>query len=76
MQGNVKRETESLIFAAQGQANRTNLIKVKIDKTQEQTNCRMCGEKDETVNYLIGEYSKVAQRGYKRRHDWVGRRVH
>ena len=36
----------------------------------------MCGEKDETVNHLISECSKMAQREYKRRHDWVGRRVH
>ena len=77
-QGNLKRETESLILAAQEQAIRTNVIKAKIDNTQEQSKCRMCGEKDETVNHLISvsECSKMAQREYKRRHDWVGRRVH
>ena len=75
-QGNVKRKTESLIFAEQEQAVRTNVITAKIDKTQEQSKCRMCGEKDETVNHLISECSKMAQREYKRRHDWVGRRVH
>ena len=72
----MKRETESLILAAQEQAIRTNVIKAKIDNTQEQSKCRMCGEKDETVNHLISECSKMAQREYKRRHDWVGRRVH
>ena len=36
----------------------------------------MCGEGDETVNHLVGERSNLAQREYKRRHDWVGRRVH
>ena len=75
-QGNLKGETESLILAAQEQAVRTNVIKAKIDNTQEQSKCRMCGEKDETVNHLISECSKMAQREYKRRHDWVGRRVH
>ena len=35
--GTLKRETESLIFAAQEQAIRTNVIKGKIDKSQEQT---------------------------------------
>ena len=34
-QGNVKRETETLILAAQEQAIRTNVIKAKIDKTQQ-----------------------------------------
>ena len=37
--GTLKRETESLIFAAQEQAIRTNVIKGKIDKSQEQTKC-------------------------------------
>ena len=41
-QGNLKRETESLILAAQEQAVRTNVIKAKIDNTQEQSKCRMC----------------------------------
>ena len=35
--GTLKRETENLICAAQEQAIRTNLIKGKIDKSQEQT---------------------------------------
>ena len=39
--GTLKRETESLIFAAQEQAIRTNVIKGKIDKSQEQTKCGM-----------------------------------
>ena len=75
-QGSLKRETESLILAAQEQAISTNAIKAYIDKSQEQSKCRMCGERDETVNHLVSECSKLAQREYKRRHDWVGRRVH
>ena len=71
-QGNVKRETETLILVVQEQAVRTNLIKAKIDNTQEQSKCRMCVEKHETVSQLISECSKMAQREYKRRHDWVG----
>ena len=38
---NVKRETESLIMAAQEQALRTKQIKAKIDKTKKEGNCRM-----------------------------------
>ena len=37
--GTLKRETKSLIFASQEQAIRTNVIKGKIDKSQEQTKC-------------------------------------
>ena len=72
----IKRETETLILAAQEQAIRTNLIKAKIDKTQEDSRCRMCGKVDETINHLISECSKMAQKEYKNRHDWVGRRIH
>ena len=72
----LKCETESLIFAAQEQAIRTNVIKGKIDKSQEQTKCRMCSKADETINHIVSECAKLAQREYKRRHDWVGRRIH
>ena len=75
-QGSLKRETESLILAAQEQAIRTNAIKAYVDKSQDQSKCRMCGERDETVNHLVSESSKLAQGEYKRRHDWVCRRVH
>ena len=70
----IKRGTESLIMAAQ--AIRTNVIKAKIDKTQEESKCRMCGQVDEMVNHTISECSKLAQKEYKRRHDWVGKRIH
>ena len=33
----------------------------------------MNGDKDETVNHIVSECSKLAQREYKSRHDWVGK---
>ena len=63
-------------MAAQEQAIRTNSIKAKIDQSQQESKCRMCGKADETVNHLLSECSKMAQREYKRRHDWLGKRVH
>ena len=75
-EGSLKRETETLIMAAQGQAVRTNLVKAKIDKTQEDSTCRMCGKADESINHLLSECSKMAQKEYKRRHDWIGRKIH
>ena len=71
----LKRETESFIFAAQEQAIWTNLIRGKIDKSQEQTKCKMCSRADETINHMVSEYPKLTQREYKRRHDWVGRHI-
>ena len=74
--GALKRETESLTFASQGQAIRTNVIKGKIDKSQEQTKCRKCSRADETINHIVCECPKFAQREYKRRHDLIGKHIH
>ena len=73
---NFKRETESLLIAAQDSAIRTNHIKTRIDKTQQNSKCRLCGDRDETINHIISECSKLAQREYKARHDWVGKVIH
>ena len=58
-----------MIMAAQEQAIRTNAIKAKIDKTQEESKCKMCGQVDKTVNHIISECSTLAQVDYKHRHD-------
>ena len=74
--GNIKRETESLLIAAQNNAIRTNHIKVKIDKAQQNSRCSLCGDRNETINHIINEWSKLAQKGYKTRHDWVVKVIH
>ena len=74
--GNLKRETESLLTAAQDNAIRTNPIKARIDETQQNSKCRLCGDRDETINHIISECSKLAQKEYKARHDWVGKVIH
>ena len=74
--GNFKRETESLLIAAQNNAVRTNHIKARIDKMQQNSKCRLCSDKDETITHIISECSKLAQKEYKTRHDWVGKVIH
>ena len=74
--GNFKGETESLLIAAQDNAIRTNHIKARIDKTQQNSKCRLCGDGDETINHIISECNKLAQRVYKERHDWVSKVIH
>ena len=71
-----KRETESLLIAAQDSAIRTNHIKARIDKTQQNSKCRLCGDRYETINHIISECSKLAQKEYKATHDWVGKVIH
>ena len=71
--GSFKRETESLLIVALDNAIRTNHIKARIDKTQQNSKCRRCGDRDETINHIISECSKLAQKEYKARHNWVGK---
>ena len=73
---NFKREIESLLIASQNSAIRTNHIKTRIDKTQQNSKCGLCGDRDETINHIISECSKLAQKEYKPRHDWVGMVIH
>ena len=65
---NFKRETEFLLIAAQNNAMRTNHIKARIDKTQQNSKCWLCGDRDETIDHIISEL--------KTRHDWVGKMIH
>ena len=73
--GNLKRWTESLLVATQNNAIRTNHIKARIDKTQQNSKCRLCGDRDETINHIISKCSKLAQEN-KIRQDWVGKVIH
>ena len=54
---NLKKETESLLTAGQNNAIRSNYIKTKIDKTQQNSKCRLCGDGDETINNRMQQMS-------------------
>ena len=73
--GDLKRETESLIVAARNQSIRTNL-KAKIDKSQGDSFCRLCRKADESIDHIVSGCSKLAQKEYKRRHDSMGKILH
>ena len=74
--GDLKRETESLIIAAQNKRIRTNIAKAKIAKSQKDMLCRLCKKADESIDYVVSVCSKLAQKGYKTRHDNLGKIVH
>ncbi len=63
-------------MAALDNAIRTNHIKARIDKTQQNSKCRLCGDRDETINHSISECSKLSQKEYKTKFDWVGMGIH
>ena len=69
-------KTESLLIAAQNNAISINHIKARIDKTQQNRKCRLCGDRDETTNQIINKSSKLSQKEYKTKHDWVGKVIH
>ena len=75
--GELKKETEGLIFAAQVQALRTNAVKARIENQNVSSKCRMCGSHDETVQHIfLCSCPKLAQTEYKKRHDVVRRVIH
>ena len=49
--GELKKETEGMIMAAQDQALRTRHIQRAIDGTNISPKCRKCNQKDETINH-------------------------
>ena len=58
----LQREKESLLIAAQSNTIRTNYIKSRIDKTQQNSKYRICGERDKTIKHILTECSKLAQK--------------
>ena len=43
---------------------------------QQKSKCRLCEERNETVNPIISKCSKLTQKEYKTSHDWVGKVIH
>ena len=74
--GELKKETEGMIMAAQDQALRTRYIQRAIDGTNISPKCRKCNQKNETINHIASECPALAQNQYKKRHDTVARAVH
>ena len=60
--GHLKRETESLIVAAQNQNIRTNLVNAKIDKSHGDSLCKVCRKADVSIDHIACGCSKLAQK--------------
>ena len=60
MQSDLNVQTEATTCVVQEQALRTNYTKNKIDKTSENPLCRMCCEREETVQHIICECKKTS----------------
>ena len=47
-----------------------------IDRTQQNRKFTLCSDRDKNINNKICECSKLAQKEYKTRHDWMGKVIH
>ena len=72
----LKRETESLLYAIQKQALGVNAIKYSIDKTSDTPLYRLCNEKTGSITHIVSASLILAKRQYRKRHDKVGNYVH
>ena len=55
---NLKRKTVSILIEPQNDI-RTNYVKAKKDKTQQNSKDKLCDAGDETINYIISECNKL-----------------
>ena len=53
-------KTESLLRAVQNDAFKPNYIKAKANNTQQNIECKLYGDRDETVYHMISKYSKLS----------------
>ena len=56
--GLLKQKSKSLLIAAQSNGIKNNYIKAKMDNTQQNRKCWLCGDRDEMVNHIISESSR------------------
>lgn len=61
MRSDLKIVTAILIGAAQEQVLRINYVKCRKDNTIDSHKCRTCGDRDETIRYIVSEFPKLAQ---------------
>ena len=69
------KEKLNLLIAAENNSIRANYLEAKIHKMQQNSRCRLCGDKDETIDH-ISECCKLARKGSKTRHDLLGKVIH
>ena len=65
-----------LLISAQNYAISTTNIKARIDKTQQNIISRLCGDREETINYILKECTNLAQKEYKTMQGWVRNVIH
>ena len=74
--GDIKRETENTIVAAQDQVTSKDYFKNKILKEEIERKCRLCKQHIETIDHLTMGCPILAKNEYLMRHDKVCTQLH
>ena len=74
--GELKKETDGMIMAAQDQAQEQDTFKEPLMELTISLKCRKCSQKDKTINHIASGCPALAQNQYKKRHETVARAVH
>lgn len=72
----LKAETEGFLIAAQDQSLPTRNYQKHIMKRNITSNCRICGDRQETINHIISGCPVLAKKEYIHRHDRAGTYIH
>ena len=62
----MRRSLREKLSLTKQKAIRPNGIKAKVDNMQRNSKCEFCGDRDETINYIISEWRKLAPKKGKR----------
>ena len=65
------REPKPLLKVAK--KSHQNYVERKTDKTQQNNKCRSYEDRDEMINHIISECSKLAEKEYKTGYNWIGK---
>ncbi|XP_068240019.1 uncharacterized protein [Palaemon carinicauda] len=76
LRGELKKETEGIITAAQDQTLRTRYIQRMIDGNNISSICINCNTKNQTINHIASKCPALAENQYKKRHDSVAKALH
>ena len=72
----IKTKNESLWITTQYYVIKTDYVLIKIDSTQKDSKCKLCGDRDKTVNHIISERKMLMKKKFKGSNKWVGKNIH
>ena len=76
LSSNLKGETEGLLVAAQDQAINTRNYQKVISDQQVESKCRMCSQREETVDHIVSGCEVLAKTEYISRHNNAAAYLH